>query len=246
MEEYAIRLGKTFLENYPLIAAVSVTVDQAPWERAKIGGGVEHNHGFVFTSGVRNCLVNVTRERLDSPTVTSGVRDYRVLKTTQSGYEGYHIDKFTKLPETRERILATAIDCVWSYDTNDNGRGDTSKRKGWFGSNNNNANTIDYDVVYQRVLENIKDQFFGDAQRGVYSPSVQATLYDMGNAIVNNIREVKDVKFTLPNIHFIPISPNGADHKFDDDVYVATSEPHGTIVATVSKRNETPEIRSRL
>jgi urate oxidase len=96
------------------------------------------------------------------------------------------------------------------------------------------------------VLENIKDQFFGDAQRGVYSPSVQATLYDMGNAIVNNIREVKDVKFTLPNIHFIPISPNGADHKFDDDVYVATSEPHGTIVATVSKRNETPEIRSRL
>ena len=111
-----------------------------------------------------------------------------MLKTTQSGYEGYHIDKFTKLPETRERILATAIDCVWSYDTNDNGRGDTSKRKGWFGSNNHNANTIDYDVVYQRVLENIKDQFFGDAQRGVYSPSVQATLYDMGNAIVNNIR----------------------------------------------------------
>ena len=53
MEEYAIRLRKTFLENYPLIAAVSVTVDQAPWERAKIGGGIEHNHGFVFTSGVR-------------------------------------------------------------------------------------------------------------------------------------------------------------------------------------------------
>ena len=38
MEEYAIRLGKTFLENYPLIAAVSVTVDQAPWEVA--GGQV--------------------------------------------------------------------------------------------------------------------------------------------------------------------------------------------------------------
>ena len=96
------------------------------------------------------------------------------------------------------------------------------------------------------MLENITDQFFGDAQRGVYSPSVQATLYNMGDAIVNNIKEVKDVKFTLPNIHFIPMTPNGGDHKSTDDVYIATSEPHGTIAATVSKRNETAEIRSRL
>jgi urate oxidase len=68
----------------------------------------------------------------------------------------------------------------------------------------------------------------------------------MGDAIVNNIKEVKDVKFTLPNIHFIPMTPNVGDKKLNDDVYIATSEPHGTIAATVSKRNETAEIRSRL
>ena len=245
MEEYAIRLARTFIETYPLIDGVSVTVDQAPWERAKVRGGVEHSHGFTFSSGIRTCFVNVMRERMEHPTVTSGLKDYRVLKTTQSGYEGYIKDKFTKLGETNERILATAIDCVWTYDLE--GGVDTSKRKGWFGNNNSsNNNNIDYDLVYQRVLENIKDQFFGDAQRGVYSPSVQATLYNMGDAIVNNIKELKDVKFTLPNIHFIPMTPNGGDHKFNDDVYIATSEPHGTIAATVSKRNETAEIRSRL
>lgn len=248
MEEYAVRLARTFIETYPLIDGVSVTVDQAPWERAKTKGGVDHSHGFTFGGGIRTCFVNVMRERMGHPTVTSGVKDYRVLKTTQSGYEGFLRDKYTGLPDTKERILATAIDCVWTYDTGGE-NDDTSKRKGWFSNSNSKGNdngNVNYDFVYQRVLENIKDHFFGDAQRGIYSPSVQATLYDMGNAIVNNINEVKDVKFTLPNIHFIPMTPNGGDHKFNDDVYIATSEPHGTIQATISKRNEKAEIRSRL
>ena len=37
----------------------------------------------------------------------TGVKELQVLKSTQSGYEGFLRDEYTLLPESRERILAT-------------------------------------------------------------------------------------------------------------------------------------------
>ena len=42
-----------------------------------------------------------------------GVSDLSVLKTTQSGYEGYLQDKYTLLPETKERMMATTVTSTW-------------------------------------------------------------------------------------------------------------------------------------
>lgn len=46
-------------------------------------------------------------------TISAGVNNFRVLKTTQSGYEGFLHDKYTLLPDSRDRILATAITSNW-------------------------------------------------------------------------------------------------------------------------------------
>lgn len=43
----------------------------------------------------------------------AGVKNFRVLKTTQSGYEGFLHDKYTLLPDSSDRILATAITSTW-------------------------------------------------------------------------------------------------------------------------------------
>lgn len=43
----------------------------------------------------------------------AGIKDLSVLKTTQSGYEGYLKDKYTVLKETKERMMATTITCTW-------------------------------------------------------------------------------------------------------------------------------------
>ena len=45
--------------------------------------------------------------------VNGGVRDMRVLKTTQSGYEGFLHDRFTTLPDVRDRVVATSITSPW-------------------------------------------------------------------------------------------------------------------------------------
>jgi len=41
-----------------------------------------------------------------SPTVVSGLAGYTFMKSTASGWEGYVIDEYTTLPETRDRLSA--------------------------------------------------------------------------------------------------------------------------------------------
>ena len=49
------------------------------------------------------------------PLPPSGLKDLQVLKTTQSGYEGFLKDKYTALPDSTDRILATSITATWKY-----------------------------------------------------------------------------------------------------------------------------------
>lgn len=47
--------------------------------------------------------------------IHSGIKDLKLLKTTQSGFEGFIKDKFTTLPEVKDRCLATQVYCKWRY-----------------------------------------------------------------------------------------------------------------------------------
>ena len=47
------------------------------------------------------------------PSQCAGVKGLKVLKTTQSGYEGFLHDKYTLLKDTKERIVATSITSTW-------------------------------------------------------------------------------------------------------------------------------------
>jgi urate oxidase len=55
------------------------------------------------------------------------------------------------------------------------------------------------------------------------------------------VPEVSSVFLNLPNLHFLPCSPVGST--FEQDVYVATSEPHGNIEATVTRGNMQPHCK---
>lgn len=213
-EEYALALARQFLDSYPLISAVHVRVEQQPWRRVEVMGR-PHDHGFAAVDlGVR--VASALARRGSPPEIVSGILGARLLKTTQSGYEGFLRDKHTGLQNTRDRILATALDAEWSYERP---LGD--------------ARAVDFDETYARVTDALTELFYGPPRGGVYSPSVQYTLYQMGAAAVERAKEVRQITLTAPNLHFIPARVPGSED-FDDDVYVATSEPHGRISATVS------------
>lgn len=215
-EEFATALARLFVAKYPLVSVSEVRVRQKAWTRAAEGS---HVHGFVAGVGTR--MADAVAKRVPGgvdATVTSGVAGVDLLKTTQSGYEGYIKDDATSLPETRERMLGTTLSATWTC------RGTVS----------------DYDRVYDRVMNALVSTFFGPPATGVYSPSVQYTLFQMGKAALEAVPALAEVELQLPNLHYLPTPPLTP---FADDVYVVAPNPHGSIRATVARSGVPPRSR---
>eukprot|EP01026_Neomeris_dumetosa_P036606 TRINITY_DN2956_c0_g2_i1.p2 TRINITY_DN2956_c0_g2~~TRINITY_DN2956_c0_g2_i1.p2 ORF type:complete len:297 (+),score=19.44 TRINITY_DN2956_c0_g2_i1:236-1126(+) len=211
IEEFAIQLGRHFVQTYSKVSKAKIAVDQLPWVRLRTAEG-SHNHGFVQDgSKVRRTQVDVSQN--GKVEVISGVSDWRILKTTQSGYEGFCQDEYTLLPETKERLLATSVSASWRYNT-------------FIG---------DYDKMFELVMKTLSDTFFGPCDQGVYSPSVQYTLYQMGSMVLQKVPEIDSIYLNLPNIHYLPCKP--VTQTFENDVYIVTEEPHGNIEACLTRKD---------
>jgi len=215
-EGYGIDLASHLLREYPMLTAVEVVVQEDLWARVQAPGG-SHEHGFVRTAPEKAVAkVRVRREEPDKPIVTSGITGLTVLKTTQSGFTGYLRDQYTLLPETEERCLATEMQLEWTYTE---------------------GGASDYAAVRTAVRGSIMQGFFGPPKGGVYSASLQATIYDAGCMVLAAAPSVSTISISTPNIHMIPFNQlkdlSGAP--FNDDVYIATSDPAGTIYCTVAR-----------
>jgi urate oxidase len=138
-DAFAVRLAEHFVATYPLVSAADVSVEQKGWERASVGG-LPHDHGYVLRAPAARLAFALAR-RGCATAAGGGLRDLTLLKTTQSGYEGFLRDALTALPETRERMLATAVSGSWSY--------------------NSAAAEADSDELYDRVCAALCTAFFG-------------------------------------------------------------------------------------
>jgi urate oxidase len=165
-----------------------------------------HPHAFERASGGRH-VATVTGDATDLA-VEAGIDDLLVLKTTGSGWEGYLHEQYTSLKETADRIMSTVVTARWTY------------RDG----------QVDFGQVWEAVQSTILDAF-GDH----YSPSVQFTLYRMGEAVLDAHPEVERVHFSLPNKHHLlyDLSRFGLDNP--NEIFHATTEPYGLIEGTVER-----------
>jgi len=220
-EGYGIDLASHLLKEYTMLDAVEVEVTEELWRRTQGTDGEPHDHGFVREGPEQaTAFVRLTREQLDAPEVRSGLQGLTVLKTTQSGFENYLHDSYTLLPGTRERCMATQMKLEWTYA--------------------DGAKSIDYAAVRSVLRSEMLRGFFGPAKGGIYSASLQATIYDAGCLVLKALPAVQTISIYTPNMHMIPFHPlkqlGGAKASpFADDVYVSTSDPAGTIYCTVSR-----------
>ncbi|KAI7747602.1 hypothetical protein M8C21_019118 [Ambrosia artemisiifolia] len=222
VEEFAIILAKHFTSFYPQVTAAIVKIVEKPWERISMNGQ-PHDHGFKL--GSERHTTEVIVQKNGSLQLTSGVVGLSLLKTTQSGFVGFVRDQNTILPETRERMLATEVSASWRYQFES------------LSSINNKP--PQFTEKYLHVKKVLMDTFFGSPKEGVYSPSVQATLYDMAKAVLGRFPDISSIHLKMPNIHFLPVNlsskVNPVIVKFEDDVYLPTDEPHGSIEASLSR-----------
>lgn len=201
-EEFLLRLGRHFTGEFDWVTGGRWEADQYTWERIPVAGE-GHDHSFVRGgTETRTALVEIDG---DETTVIAGLKDLKVLKSTESGFVGYPKDKYTTLQETTDRILATSVTAKWRY-----GRGD-----------------IDFNAVYADVRRILLEAFTAN-----YSYALQNTLHDMAAAVLDTHPEIEEVRFSTPNSHHfvVDLSPFGLENP--NEVFYAADRPYGLIEAS--------------
>ncbi len=216
-EPFTRRVATHFLERHAHVSRVTVELGERVWTRLQVIGGEPahahgHPHSFIQSDVMRPFTHLQTSRAIDGIVheQKSGVRDLIVLKSSQSGFEGFHRDEFTTLPETHERILASAVRAEWTWEA---GREPASYR------------------AAQRAI--VRAMLVPFAER--YSPSVQATLFEMATAALEACPEVARVTLSMPNLHCLPVELGHFGRTNHHEIFVPTDEPHGDIEATVSR-----------
>ena len=213
-EAFLLRLSEHFTSGFEWVTGGRWEAEAYTWDRIQAHGS-EHDHSFV-RKGQEVRTAVVVREG-NTTHVISGLKDLTVLKTTQSGFVGYPRDRYTTLPETTDRILATDVSARWRYSAGLDVAG------------------TDFNKSYEDIKALLLEGFTEN-----YSHALQQTLFDMGKKVLEAHSEVDEIKFSMPNKHhfLVDLSPFGLDNP--NEVFFAADRPYGLIEATVQRDDTKP------
>ncbi|XP_056132403.1 uricase [Lampris incognitus] len=213
IEEFSLDICRHFLTSFNHVLTAKVHMEEAPWRRLE-KNGVQHVHAFIYSPEAwRFC--DVEQNLNGVPVVHSGIKDMKVLKTTQSGFEGFLRDRFTTLSDAKDRFFCTSLYARWRY---------------------NKIQYTNFDAAWKCVKETIIDKFAGPYHCGEYSPSVQKTLYDTQVLILDRVPEVEEVEIVMPNQHYFTIDMTKMGLTNKDEVLLPLDNPSGNITGTVCRK----------
>jgi len=206
MEDYGKQLVDFLLSRNPQVSSTSVAIEATMWKRLTVDGK-PHPTAFMRGSGEVQSTT-VSRAQAGGFRIHSGFKDLVVMKTADSGFEGYIKDELTTLKETSDRLFCTAVSAEWRYT----------------------VAALEFDATRTALREAMLKTFAGHK-----SKSVQETLYAMGKSALERVAEVDQVDLTMPNKHclLVDLSRFGQDNP--NEIFVPTDEPAGHIEARVRR-----------
>ncbi|MGK5638981.1 factor-independent urate hydroxylase [Streptomyces sp. URMC 126] len=217
-EEFGIHLARHFVTSQEAIHRARIRIEEHAWDRIDAPGGGDARHSFV-RAGRETRTAQITYDG-DAWQVISGLKDLVVLNSTGSEFRGFVKDRYTTLPETDDRVLATEVNSKWRYGWTDDAEDAPRWDESWA-------------AVRGHLLHAFAD---------TYSYSLQQTLHAMGARVVEHRPEVEEIRLSLPNKHhfLVDLAPFGL--KNDHEVYYAADRPYGLIEATVLREGAEPGI----
>ena len=92
-------------------------------------------------------------------------------------------------------------------------------------------------VLFTHFFQRVFEHFSGNPVTGVYSPSVQKTIYDISKEVLKAHPELEKISFRLPNIHYylVNFSDFKTDQKNNNEVFYTFDGAHGQIEATIQR-----------
>jgi urate oxidase len=205
IETFGLYVANHFIATNPQVSQAKIGITELPWRRM-IFDGEAHHHAYMGGGSEKHTTTIV--QTANGVTITSGLKDLLILKTTDSGFEGYIKDQYTTLKETPDRILATQCEACWTYASPD----------------------LDFTALHTKIRETLLKTFAYHK-----SLSVQQTLLAMGSAVLEAHQEVGEISLKMPNKHHIlfNLEQFGVENK--NEIFIATDEPYGYITGTVTR-----------
>jgi urate oxidase len=205
IERFGLVLARHFLA-FEQVGRATVSIDEHRWIRMPTDAGPAPDAFLRSGDFTRTGSVSIAA---DGETIEAGIRDLVVMKTTRSAFSGFPRDAYTTLPEVDDRLMATKLSATWRY-------GD--------------VHHADLDATFDAIGETILDVFADH-----HSPSVQASIWIVGRAVLERHPEVEEIRMVLPNLHhwLADLSPFNQENR--GEIFIATTEPHGLIDATVRR-----------
>jgi urate oxidase len=197
-EAFALELASFFVSSQQPITRARICVEEYGW--TPIGAT-----GYSFArAGDLVRTTTVVHDAVAGSSVVSGIKDLIVMNTTASEFWGFPRDAHTTLAETKDRILATAVNARWRF------------------------RTADWAAVATTAKQTILGTF-----AGTYSYSLQQTLYALGSGLLAAVPELCEVRLALPNKHhfIVDLAPFGLEN--EREVYHADDRPYGLIEGSV-------------
>ena len=108
-ESFALRVAGYLVDEYESVDRARVDVEAATWAPLQTdafrrdGGSVRTATGVVTAEGERH--------------VMGGLRGLALLKSANSAFTGFLRDRWTTLPETDDRILASSVGAGWRFSS---------------------------------------------------------------------------------------------------------------------------------
>jgi urate oxidase len=163
-------------------------------------------HGHCFLRDANGRPFSKVRAERGSLKRSSGLNGFVIMKTTESGFAGYPKCDLTTLPETSDRILATSLNAEWEFADE----------------------SADVDAAVLDAMLKVFSE--------TYSPSVQRTLFQMGEAALAAVPGLARIKLTMPNKHYLNIDLTRLGRPAGQKkVFQPTDDPFGYIEAIVAR-----------
>ena len=213
-ESFALLLARHFLAVCPHIGHARVGIEEYAWDRIPDSAS---RHSFV-RRGQETRTVLVHADAGGEHTVVSGLKDLVVMNTTASEFHGFFKDAHTTLPETTDRVLATAVDARWLQGP------DAGQRE-----------AAAWDPAYAEARSALLTAF-----ADTYSLSLQQTLYAMGGRLLGALPDVREARLVLPNKHHFAVDLTPFGQTNDNEVFHAADRPYGLIEGTVLRAGAAP------
>lgn len=210
IEEFGMILADHFLKAHPDITSTTISLHETPWKRINsIKDGKQEPHPFSFVHGGNERQTTTVSSTRSGHVIESGLNDLTILKTTDSGFENFIRDQYTTLKETKDRIFATSMNVRWRFTGSQHNFSDARR------------------TIRQALLEKFSHH---------YSPSVQQSLFVMGEAALDRCSAIDEISLSMPNKHCLLFNLEQFGMENKNEIFIPTDEPHGLIEGTLRRK----------